>query len=143
MRLLGTAHVENHELRFHKRSVDASGKCSVEPSGAGVHVAVYGLRAADKRVLDEIEGVKRGYHDTVIDVPGFSDCAVYVAEDDYKDDALRPYDWYRELVLLGCRYHDFPEAYIASIAAIDSIPDPDLARRAQNESLIERIRRSL
>ena len=141
-RLLGTGFLENHELRFNKRSVDASGKCSVEASGAGVHVAVYALKPAEKEVLDEIEGVGRGYHDAVIDVPGFSDCATYIAEDDHKDDELSPYHWYRELVLLGCRYLEFPEAYIATIAAIDSIPDPDLARRAQNESLIERIRRS-
>ena len=61
---------------------------------------------------------------------------------DYKDDALRPYDWYRDLVLLGCRYHEFPERYMARIAAIDSIPDPDIARREQNEGLIERIRQN-
>ena len=140
--MLGKGFVENHELRFNKRSIDASGKCSVETSGAGVHVAVYEMNAAEKRVLDEIEGVGRGYHDTVIDVPGFSDCAVYIAEDEYKDDDLRPYAWYRELVLLGCRYLEFPDAYIATIATVDSIPDPDIARREQNESLIRRIRRS-
>jgi len=142
-RLLGTAFVEDHELRFNKRSVDASGKCSVEKSGAGVHVAVYDLDTADKVALDVIEGVGQGYHDSVISVPGFSDCAVYIAEEDHKDDNLKPYDWYRELVLLGCWHLEFPKAYIASIAAIDSIPDPDAARREHNEDLIGRIRRSL
>ena len=142
-RLLGTGFVENRELRFNKRSLDASGKCSVEPAGAGVHVAVYALDAADKTALDEIEGVGQGYHDSLIDVPGFSDCATYVAEDDHKDDDLRPYDWYRELVLLGCHYLEFPAAYIASIAAIDSIPDPDRQRRELNEDLIRRIRGSM
>ena len=141
-RLCGTGFVENHELRFNKRSVDTSGKCSIEPSGVGVHVAVYEMSAAEKITLDKIEGVGLGYHDSVINVPGFSDCAVYIAEDEYKDDDLRPYAWYRELVLLGCRYLEFPEAYITNIAAIDSTPDPDIARREQNESLIRRIRRS-
>jgi len=133
--------VVDYELRFHKRSIDGSGKCNIEPAGAGVHVAVYELSITDKIRLDQIEGVGEGYVESIIDVPGFSACALYLAEDGYKDEALRPYEWYLELVLLGCRHHGFPDAYIGKISAVRSIPDPDLARREQNEKLIERIRR--
>jgi hypothetical protein len=142
VRLLGTGFVPKHSLQFHKRSVDGSGKCNIEIAGTGVHVAVYELSVAEKGRLDEIEGVGRGYRDSVIDVPGFSDCATYMAEDGYKDDSLRPYGWYRELVLLGCRYHGFPKEYVARVSATESISDPDVERREQNKKLVERISRS-
>ncbi len=139
-RLVGPGFLPGRTLEFHKRSVDASAKCTIVPGGEGVYVAVYEVSAADKRHLDEIEGVGRGYSDEVVDVPGFSDCATYVAEPTHLDDWLKPYHWYRELVLLGCRYHGFPESYVARIADIASATDPDVARNAVNAALIERIR---
>lgn len=141
-RLLGTARVEGYGLHFHKRSVDDSAKCSIAAPGSGIYVAVYELSRADKSVLDGIEGVGAGYEEGVIAVPGFDRCATYVAEPDYVDESMHPYDWYRELVLLGCRYHRFPDEYVASIAAINPIPDPVTRRREQNERLIERINRN-
>lgn len=140
-RLIGTAFVAHFSLRFHKRSADSSAKCGIETPGEGVYVAVYEMSRADKALLDRIEGVGQGYAEQTIAVPGFDLCATYVAEPNYIDESLQPYDWYLELVLLGCRYLEFPEPYIASIAAVESIPDPDHARRQQNVSLIERIRR--
>ena len=139
-RLVGSGHVPGYGLNFSKRSLDASGKCSINPGGAGLYVAIYEISAADKQRLDDIEGVGRGYSDEVIDVPGFSNCATYVAETSHIDSSLVPYDWYRELVLLGCRFHAFPAAYIAGIEALQTIVDPDAVRSDQNRQLIERIR---
>jgi hypothetical protein len=107
-----------------------------------VHVAVYEISNADKQRLDAIEGVGRGYADSVVDIPGFSDCRTYRAEAEFVDDSLRPYEWYRDLVLVGCRSHGFPEAYVARVEAIASIEDPDAERRERHRQLLERIRHS-
>jgi hypothetical protein len=139
-RLIGRGILPGHGLHFHKRSVDESGKCSILAAGTGVHVAVYELSAGDKRLLDEIEGVGRGYEVEIVDVPGFSDCATYRAETSYVDDRLTPYDWYRELVLLGCRYHGFPGVYVDRLASLEVRADPDPVRSEANRQLIERIR---
>lgn len=127
-------------MHFHKRSVDESGKCSILTQGSGVHVAVYEISVGDKRRLDRIEGVGSGYTDEIVDVPGFSDCATYKAEGSYVEGGLKPYDWYRELVLLGCRYHGFPDDYMDRIAMFATQTDPDAERHRQNWQLIERAR---
>jgi hypothetical protein len=139
-RLVGPGFLPGHSLEFHKRSLDESGKCTIAAGGEGVYVAIYDVSEDDKRRLDAIEGVGRGYSDDVVDVPGFSACSTYVAEPAYVEPGLRPYDWYRELVLLGCRFHGFSDDYIARIAAIASVSDPDASRQAGNRKLIERMR---
>ena len=121
---------------FHKRSVDGSGKCCLLPPGDGVHVAVYAFDDAAKDLLDDIEGVGRGYELATLDVPGFGDCYTYAANPDYLDVRLLPYDWYRDLVVLGCRKLDFPSDYVRRIEAQPSIPDPDAARADANRRLV-------
>ena len=106
---------------------------------SGVHVAIYELSAEDKEILDEIEGIGRGYAHGIVDVPGFSDCATYIAEATHIDESLPPYDWYREIVLAGCRYQAFPNDYIEAIAAIEVMPDPDQSRSRRHWALIERL----
>ena len=139
-RLLGTGHLPDWSLRFHKLSRDASGKCSIVPGDNGVHFAIFDISEHDKLELDRIEGVGSGYAAASLHIPSFGDCATYIAEATYVDDALRPYDWYREFVLAGAAFHDFPADYVARIAAVRAIPDPDLERRARQWALAERIR---
>jgi len=45
-----------------------------------------------------------------------------VAASTHIDASLVPYDWYKEMVLLGARYHGLPAEYVAKItpAAADS-----------------------
>lgn len=140
--LLDTACLRDWSLRFHKRSVDQSGKCSIEMGSSGVHFAVYEMSAADKRRLDGIEGVGKGYSAATIDVPGFGRCATYVAAESHVDDALAPYDWYRELVLLGCRHLALPDDYIARIEQVAVRPDPEPQRHARSWRLVEMLRES-
>ena len=130
---LGTARVAGYRLTFDKRGRDGSGKCSIAGDPAAfVCVAVYALSAADRRRLDDIEGLGRGYARAPLDVPGFGRSFAYVAEPGYRDALLKPYDWYRDLVLLGCRRHDFPRGYRAAIEALAISADADALRRARN-----------
>ena len=141
-RLLGTAYLADWSLRFNKRSIDRSGKCSISMGSSGVHVAVYEMSASDKQLLDRIEGVGNGYMDISIDVPGYGRCATYTAAESHIDEALVPYDWYRELVLLGCRELALPADYMAQIGRVAAQPDPEPRRHAENWRIVELLRES-
>ena len=47
------------------------------------------------------------------------------------DDGLKPYHWYKNLVVLGAKHLQFPDAYVRSIEMIESVEDPDETRRKQ------------
>jgi hypothetical protein len=138
--LIATGFLPDRNLRFHKRSVDNSGKCNIVTGSEGVHVAVFEISIEDKTALDEIEGAGFGYVSTDLDVPGIGLCATYLAAATHIDDTLVPYDWYRELVLLGARAQRFPQPYIDAIAATPSCEDPDADRRVMNGRTIDTIR---
>jgi gamma-glutamylcyclotransferase (GGCT)/AIG2-like uncharacterized protein YtfP len=139
--LRGTSMLRTYTLQFHKRGQDASAKCGISKCGQGLHVAIYEVSEADWRVLDGIEGVGRGYEVDEVSVPGFGKCFTYIASHTHIDDLLQPFDWYREMVLLGCQRHAFPAPYCERIAALPVIGDPDPARRERNWRTVERLRR--
>lgn len=140
-RLEGSGFVAARSLAFYKRSVDGSGKCCLLAPGDGVHVAVYTFDEASKALLDDIEGVGRGYEVTTLEVPGFGECYTYAAAPDYVDERLLPYDWYRDLVVLGCKKLGFPRDYVRRVESQPSVPDPDIARAAANRRLVDALAR--
>lgn len=140
-RLLGTARLDAHILRFHKRGRDGSGKCSLLPGSGCVHGALYALDAADKQALDHIEGVGTGYASIDIELPGIGVASTYVAMPDAIDDTLQPFDWYLGLVLAGARFQRFPGAYLDALEAITAQPDPDPARAGEHARLLATLAR--
>lgn len=138
--LRGTGFLRKYTLQFHKRGQDDSAKCGLSDCGEGLHVAVYAVSAADRKMLDRIEGVGKGYDVDEVRVPGFGRCFTYVASRTHIDELLHPFDWYREMVLLGCLRHAFPATYCERVAALPVIEDPDLARRERNWRTVERLR---
>jgi len=138
--LVATAFLPKWSLRFHKRSKDDSGKCNIVRGSDGVRVAIFDVSIEDKRTLDQIEGVGFGYAEALLQVPGIGECHTYVAEEGYVDEALRPYDWYRELVLGGARFHGFPQDYLKAIESIGAWPDPDAHRSAREWQTVDRFR---
>jgi gamma-glutamylcyclotransferase len=139
--LRGTGFLHKYTLQFHKRGQDNSAKCGFSDCGEGLHVAVYEMNAADRSVLDGIEGVGKGYDVDEVNVPGIGKCFTYVASRTHIDDILRPFDWYREMVLLGCLRHAFPTPYCERIAALPVIEDPDPVRRERNWRTVELLKR--
>ena len=135
--LAGTAFLDDYTLQFHKRGRDNSAKCGITKCGRGLHVAIFVLSASCKRTLDGIEGVGMGYHVDWLQVPGFGRCFTYRATRSHVHDDLKPFDWYRELVLLGSRHHGFPSAYSEWIASVESISDPNPERRAENWRIVD------
>jgi len=144
-RLLGCVKVSNHRLLFNKQSHDGSGKCHLLKTGVtgrSVYGAIYQMQPQHKESLDQHEGKGNGYMDQPIDLHLDGQdlsCFTYLAQDSHIVDNIKPYHWYKELVELGARYCQFPDAYIQQIAAIESQPDPSKDRTQAMEILIREI----
>jgi hypothetical protein len=135
--------VPGWSLHFHKRSIDESGKCNIVNSGTGIYVAVYEMQESDKEKLDEIEGSGKGYDNATIDVPDFGACSTYLGATTHICGELKPYDWYKEMVLLGCRKLDLPQRYTSAIEAVRNGPDPDEKRSEAQWQIVERLRNDI
>ena len=95
-----------------------------------------------KNDLDRFEGKGYGYIDNqiVLNHDGTEyTCFTYLAQQSHIVDNLKPYHWYKKLVVLGAYYLGFPDSYISSIEAVASIEDPDPKRRKEKDLLIESI----
>ena len=100
------------------------------------------MNAAHKTDLDEFEGLGSGYIDSQLKlVHEYQNycCFTYLAQESYIIDDLKPYHWYKKLVVLGAKYLGFPGWYVASIEAIESMQDLKEERRKEKEELIEKI----
>ncbi len=137
-RLADTGRLHGFELRWNKRSVDASGKCNATKclEGAGVLGALIQLPADQRIALDRIE---EGYENIAVAiesrgerVPAFT----YTAHSTMVDDDLRPYTWYHDLVVAGAASLDLPAGYIASLRKVEPIPDPDRRRARENRAYL-------
>lgn len=143
-RLLGTAQLRGYQLLFHKLGADQSAKCNALYSGNCEHLlhgALFSMDATEKPILDDIEGA--GYIVTEVDVMhqgSERQAFMYVAEADYIDNALQPYQWYKDFVYLGAQFLEFPEDYIAELIDVEAVDDHDSERHARNEQVLKRMR---
>ena len=137
---IATGHLPNWSLYFHKRSKDHSGKCNILVGDDGVHFAIFEISVKDKMTLGKIEGVGFGYSEISLSLPDFGDCVSYIAEKSHIDDSLRPYDWYKEFVLVGARFHGFPDEYLKRIESIRTLCDPNPDRRVKEWETVEMVR---
>ena len=67
VKALGPASLHGYELRWHKRSVDRSGKCSIVASASAaavVHGALFTIPKTEKHLLDRAEG--NGYGEITV-----------------------------------------------------------------------------
>jgi gamma-glutamylcyclotransferase (GGCT)/AIG2-like uncharacterized protein YtfP len=137
-RLVGTAILRAHALRWHKVAKDGSGKCDIVPAEPGsiVHGVLYEIPAHEKQHLDRAEGLGFGYAEKQVLVEcrtAMLTATAYVAT--HVDDSLLPFTWYRALVIAGAIEHGLPIAYVNGLRAIDARLDPDEHRHAQHMAL--------
>jgi len=143
--LVGVAELGHFRLAFHKHGQDDSAKCSLQASMSEtdrVFGAIYAMSAEHKELLDRFEGLGSGYRDQVLSVRFAGrdySCLTYIAQESHINDGLQPYHWYKELVLNGARYLQFPESYINAIERIESVDDPRPERAKEYQQLIEKI----
>lgn len=142
-RLVGVVKHSRYSLCFHKKSIDGSVKCNLLNTGNAsdfIYGAIYTIKAEHKKDLDKFEGKGFGYEDKQIQLQyGGREytCFTYLAQSSYIVDELKPYHWYKQLVILGARYLQFPELYISAIETVESIEDLNVDRKKENMILIE------
>ena len=143
-KLLGTDVLIGKNITFQKRSNDGSSKCTIHDVEyeSSTHVAVYSINDDEKYLLDEAEGLGSGYNLVEVDLDKYGRCLTYVSDDAYLDKSLKPYSWYRALVLIGCEYHEFPRSYIQQIRTVATVDDPNKIRHEQNMDIVMRARNS-
>lgn len=145
-RYVGNVRLPNFQLRFHKRSVDGSGKCSfvdADDGDSAIWCAVYELERSDKARLDRVEGLGNGYDEQRVPFNLNGDelqGSIYRASTTHVDDQLEPYSWYREMVLLGALYRHFPAAYVDAIRRTECVADPDSDRARENGLIVAEMR---
>ena len=140
--VVGTVGLMGWQLNFHKRGRDASAKCNIVQTGKTadvVYAAIYEMRASEKNGLDIIEGLNSGYSLAQLDITDLGAAFFYRAEDEYIDNGLLPFDWYKKLVVAGSRYHAFPEQYIEHINCIRAVPDHDKIRHQSNMEILNKL----
>ena len=128
---LGAASLSGWRLAFHKRSADGSGKCDAVFTNNPDDRLWGALDWLTKDQMEELDRIERGYDRRNVDVrfgTGSRSAGLYVAREDRIDPDLRPYDWYKDLVIAGARELDLPAAYVASVQEVVSCPDPDQER---------------
>lgn len=141
---LGVAELRGYELRWHKKSIDGSGKCDIvqtDQPGASVFGVLYEIAVSEKAALDVAEGLGSGYDETTIEVHRGADqltVNAYVAT--ATDPALKPYRWYRALAVAGAIEHGLPVDYIARLEAVLAEEDPERERHSKNMALVGEIR---
>lgn len=141
---IGIATLPAHELRFHKRSTDKSGKCNAFASGNDNSVigVLFSFDPAERTELDEAEGVGSGYEHAIVTVINHQGrrrkVLTYLATPDHIDDSLKPYGWYRDFVIAGSKEHGLPPEYIAErIESVKAIDDPNKTREQNQRSTLE------
>ena len=131
-RLLGSAILHGHQLRFHKAGSDGSGKCDAYCTDVHddvMHGVLFEIDDAGKASLDGIEGLGFGYDDKEVEVlhAGRPVMAVtYIAT--RIDEARQPYAWYHQHVVVGAQEAELPEDYLHSILSVEVAADPDSER---------------
>jgi len=122
-----------HELRFHKKSLDGSGKCDAYETGKDDHQimgVVFELAKLEKPKLDIKEGLGKGYEEKLVNLVSQSgehiEALTYYATS--IDKTKKPYHWYKQHVINGAEEFGLPEEYIEKIRSTESIVDNEPGR---------------
>lgn len=141
-RLLGPVELPGFRLAFHVRGRDDSGKgnlvaCQTSPPAYG---AVYEIAAEERPALDRYEGSSYRVARLQVTLGGKRRlCFTYLGQTSCIDEALMPYGWYKDIILLGAQYLGAPPDYLDMIRSVECRPDPDAARHGQHADLMMRM----
>ena len=136
--LVTTGFIGGRQLVFHKVGRDGSAKCDAlhtENPDSTVFGALFRLDRRDIPTLDTFEALGAGYDREILSVStstGTLQAFAYIAQAQYVDPDLKPFHWYKQLVIAGAELHQFPDRYITAISAVHSKADPQPQRAAKN-----------
>lgn len=140
-RPFSSARLPHHMLRFDKRSNnDGSGKCTIQPDArAMIFGVLFEIDPSKKPALDRVEGLGVGYDTRTVTVhtaEGPQSAYTYQARSDHLDATLRPFGWYKALVIAGARQHGLPPSHLEMLHAVPAQRDPDASRRQRHHALL-------
>jgi hypothetical protein len=130
---LGVGSIRGFTLQFWKLGKDGSGKATIvrsERAAARVIGVVFEIDESERANLDSAEG--NGYDvldNVVVRLENGSEVLARTYIGTELDRTVRPYDWYRALVIAGAMQHDLPSNWIATLEATESLHDLDPRRR--------------
>ena len=141
-RAIGPAVLRGFVLRWNKRSTrdgpaSAASRSRPEDLVWGVK---YEVNAEDKNAIDRFEGLGAGYEERRVVVEfdgGPVEAWAHYATD--IDPTIKPYDWYRDLVIGGAREHSLPEVYIRELEAVPVMEDADRERAGKMRALLAKM----
>ncbi len=141
--MLFVAKLRGHDLRFHKRSSDGSGKADAYQTNNEIYEAwgvVFCINDSEERNIDRAEGLCKGYLKREVEVLDLKNVPhrvwMYYADNSYIDSSLMPYCWYKRFVVEGARQHGLPESYINALGNVKCIEDPDKNRNDRKRSIL-------
>ncbi len=129
-----TGRMRGYQLRFHKVGMDGSAKCNAFSTGnlddyvCGV---VFDIQSQDLEALEIAEDVPRGgYSSAQVRIETLRDSRpllvnCYVANVEFIDDNLLPFEWYKALVIAGALEHNLPEWYVQQLQQVPCSEDSD------------------
>jgi len=140
---VGLASASGFGLNFMKRGRDNSGKATIYAhSGRSglVTGVVYEISSEDLLALNHAEGYGYTRLDQfpvrLLEGANAIETMTYIAQASAIDCDLKPFDWYKALVIAGARQHRLPGNYIETLRGVTSTSDPDLGRAQRLEALL-------
>ena len=122
---MGVGRLSGHDLTFHKRGRDGTGKADAAESRADSHVwgAIAELSLEDLVLLDRFEP---GYQRTMLEITSEDSVRsawVYRAEPASIEPGLLPYRWYLDYIVRGGEARGLPTTYLNELARTATICD--------------------
>jgi hypothetical protein len=136
---LGVGTLSSFKLKFEKASRDGSAKCNAQLTKSADDQVIGVLYEIDEVGMRRLADKEGGYREceVEVDVNGAKvRASVFVAMAKRINDSLKPYDWYKELVIEGARESGIPDAYVEQVLAVESIPDADRLRADSRRSVL-------
>ncbi|MCB1823983.1 MAG: gamma-glutamylcyclotransferase [Candidatus Competibacteraceae bacterium] len=132
-KFVATASLNEHDLRFHKKSKDGSSKCDAYYTGNSGHSiigVIFEIPETEKPELDRKEGLGNGYEEkeVMLTTPAGEQIKALTYYATNIDETLRPYQWYKYHVLTGAKENGLPDFYLKKLENIKSIQDPKQER---------------
>ena len=135
--------LSGHVLVFDKLAPKSnSGKCGIvrsEREIEGVCGVIFDIDEAELPLLDKAEGLGNGYTRSTVrtyayDQDEYIEAATYFPTS--RQPGIKPFCWYKALVVAGLEEHKFTEEYIARIRDIETMQDPNQERATRHWKMI-------
>lgn len=146
----GIGKLDYTEIHFHKTGSDGSGKATIESTADHrkyVLGAIYDISKTQEKLLDKFESLGAGYNKLIVEAELKNGdkvtCFTYQGMREYIDYNSLPFHWYKQLVMQGGRFLNFPPEYIEFIKNVDSVADQNVKRVEVNERLIKLMQKKI